>query len=392
MTLIRDLNGRCRAGRWLLALTLLLASLSLSAQPGIQVQRVPDEGIHPRLLQDAEGGLHLLYFRKRFANPRARDGDLFYRQFDAASGTWGNPVKVSSESFNYADPIYRAGFALDGEGRVHVVWFHTRPGAYFYSRSNPERTAFEPQRSLVTDNLTGVDAGADIAANGNLVAVVWAAGELSREQERTVYLRLSLDHGVSFSDEIMIGDRSLGACACCGLAVEYGADDQLYVAYRSAVNGIGRHMQLLTLDALTSEPANSSYDLLHELRQWELSACPVTSNDITRDEQGQDWLVYENQSRVALMNISAAGVPFLVQEPAEPTRQKHPAVAFDNEGNRLVVWAEGISFTRGGILHGALFDSEGRLLQRLPDETLSIPDYSSAAVAALPGGGFLVLY
>ena len=95
----------------LLALTLLLC-LSVAddvrSQSGVEVQRTPERGIHPRLLQDGEGNVHLLYFRKRSNNPRAREGDLFYRQYDAAAFDWGPARKVSSQSFNHADPIYRA--------------------------------------------------------------------------------------------------------------------------------------------------------------------------------------------------------------------------------------------------------------------------------------------
>ena len=375
-----------------LALVLWLGSCVGMASPPLDLQRVPDGGIHPRLLTDSEGNLHLLYFRKRFTNPRATDGDLYYRQYDVQAHDWGHAVKVSSASFGYRDPVYRAGFAIDGEGRVQVVWYRTRPEKYFYTRSNPERTAFEPQRDMVMTNIAGVDAGADIAARDNMVAIVWAAGELTREPERTVFVRLSLDYGETFSDEIMIGDKSLGACSCCGLAVQYNADQQLQVAYRSAVNGIGRHMQLLTLDALAADPANSFYDVPDELRRWDLSACPVTTNDIVRDRQQQDWLVFENQNRIVMKNLTAGTPSELLAEPATPTRQKHPAMAFDSEGGRLVVWGEGISFTRGGNLNAMYVDADGnREAVALPDAE-SIPDFSSPAVALKPEGGFLILY
>lgn len=61
----------------------------------------------------------------------------------------------------------------------------------------------------------GIDAAADVAADGTRVAIVWGAGDLSRESTRTVYARFSSDHGASFDDEIQIGNPELGACACC---------------------------------------------------------------------------------------------------------------------------------------------------------------------------------
>jgi len=133
------------AARWLLLLLLMVPLLAWS-QSGIEFQPTPDGGIHPRMFQDRQGDVHLLYFRKRSTSPRAREGDLFYRQYDAASQDWGSAVKVSSQSFNFADPIYRANFAIDGEGRIHVIWYQSRPDQFFYSRSSPQRTEFELQR------------------------------------------------------------------------------------------------------------------------------------------------------------------------------------------------------------------------------------------------------
>jgi len=378
-----------------IALTLLwfcLAANPVWSQSGVDIQRTPEQGIHPRLLQDDEGNVHLLYFRKRNNNPRAREGDLFYRQYDASSFDWGPARKVSSQSFNHADPIYRANFAVDGEGRVHVIWHQSRPSQFFYTRSNPERSEFEPRRDMVVDNLVGIDAGADIAAFGDSVAISWAAGELSREHERTVYTRFSVDNGETFSSEIMIGDTSLGACACCSLALDYQDADRFVVAYRSAIEGVGRHMQLLTVQTNTDGAVTTDYADLDELQKWELAACPVSTNDIARDSQQNNWLIFETESRIVQMNLDTDAGPSRVVEPLVRTRQKNPSIAFSSDGYKLVVWAEGISFTRGGTLNWQLFDAQGNPVPATDKAEITIPNNSSPAVTITPSGSFLILY
>jgi len=378
-----------------LALTLLLFSLAASpgwSQSGVEIQRTPERGIHPRLLQDSEGNIHLLYFRKRGSNPRAREGDLFYRQYDAAAFDWGPARKVSSQSFNHADPIYRANFAVDGQGRVHVVWYQSRPSQFFYTRSNPERTEFEPRRNMVTENLVGIDAGADIAAYEDGVAISWAAGELSREHERTVYTRFSGDNGETFSAEIMIGDTLLGACACCSLALDYQDSNRFVVAYRSAIDGVGRHMQLLAVETKTDGGTQTKYADLDELQKWELAACPVSTNDIARDYQQDNWLVFETESRIVQLNLDSTAGPSRVAEPLVRTRQKNPSIAFSSDGYKLVVWGEGVSFTRGGTLNWQLFDTQGNPVPATDKAEIAIPDNSAPAATITPSGSFLILY
>ena len=74
---------------------------------------------------------------------------------------------------------------------------------------------------MVTQFIEGVDAAGDVAAVGNQVALLWGAGALSSEESRTVYARFSDDGGVSFGPELQVGNRDIGACACCSLAAEF---------------------------------------------------------------------------------------------------------------------------------------------------------------------------
>jgi len=379
------------AQRFCLVIAMGLSLATQAQLPQVTVLPTPDRGVQPRLLNDEAGNIHLLYFKKKLRSPSAREGDLFYRQYRTETGSWSPPVKVSSQAFNMQTfSISRAGFDIDGEGRLHAVWYLPRSAQYFYSRSNPQRTAFEPAKSMVVDYVEGIDAGADVAARGNRVAIAWGAGDLSRESERTVYVRLSENNGASFSQEMQLGDTSLGACACCSLAMDFDVNDNLVVAYRSAIDGIGRHMQILTADT-TKKLEEIYYGEVFAHQQWEMSACPLSTNDIVWATPQQDWLVFETVNRIMHMNLSSYLPPQQVAEPATPTRQKNPAMAVNVQGQRLVVWGESISHSKGGKLNMSLFDVDNAI-QPLEFDAVEIPTFSFPAAAALADGSFLVLY
>ncbi|PCI79782.1 MAG: hypothetical protein COB20_04140 [SAR86 cluster bacterium] len=389
---IRVTNVRSSALLQVLCLlfTLLLGSTVVAE---IHIQKTPDGGVQPRLTVDDSGNIHLLYFKKRLSAPSAREGNLYYRQYLPEQNRFGLPIKVSSNAYDIRTfSIARASMAVGGDGRVHVVWYLPRDNQYFYTRSNTERSKFETQQPVVDEFGEGLDAGADIAALGSQVAIVWGAGALSREYERTVYGRISTDSGATFSDELQMGDKELGACACCSLATNFGDENELSIAYRSAIDGVGRHMQALTLQFADKKIQAARYDELTPLQEWELSACPLSTNDITVDAEANQWLVFETEGRINQLKLGTGEEAMPVAEPFIKTRQKNPAVAINREGSRLIVWGEGISHTRGGRLNMQLFAADGSDKGPGFAEEISIPNFSFPAATALPDGSFLVLY
>jgi hypothetical protein len=377
----------------------VLVAISLSVLGGfvlaqdINIQLVPDNGLQPRLITAADGSVHLLYFKTRLSRPDAREGNLYYRQWDAAASRFGNPIKVSSEAFPLQTvSISRAAMAIDGRGRIHAVWYRPKDNQYYYSRSDEQRTGFSPQQEMVREFSEGLDAGADIAAVDDNVAIVWGAGDLTREFERTVFARLSNDGGATFGEEVQLGNPDLGACGCCSLATNYAGDDSLVVAYRSALNGVGRHMQLLTLEGLSSGITSAYYEETTDLQKWEASYCPLSTNDITLDGQGNAWLVFETESRIVQKLLAKDRLPTLVGEPFKQTRQKNPAMAINQKGDRLVVWAEAISHSKGGRLNMRLVNAGGIEQTAALDEPINLRNFSFPATASLADGSFLVLY
>lgn len=371
----------------------VMLTLGNSAAAEVRVQATPDGGVQPRLTVDESGNVHLLYFKKRLSTPRAREGNLYYRQYLVEQQRFGLPVKVSSRAFDIRTfSIARASVAVGGDGRVHAIWYLPRDNQYFYTRSNEERTQFETQRPVVERFGEGLDAGADVAAIGTQVAVVWGAGDLSREYERTVYGRFSRDSGATFGPELQMGNTALGACACCALATDFGAQDELSIAYRSAIEGVGRHMQTLTLQFSGSEIRSGAYGELSPLQEWELSACPLSTNDIAADAESNQWLVFETEARIMQMKLQGEAPAMPVGDPFVETRQKNPAIAVNGAGDRLIVWGEAISHPRGGRLNMSLFGADGSRLDAGFDAEIEMPEFSFPAAAQLPNGDFIVLY
>ncbi len=369
----------------LLAMLLLLCSVV--ARGEVFVTSTPDGGLQPRLVTAADGGVHLLYFKKRLSAPSAREGNLYYREYLREERRFGLPIKVSSTAFNLQT------FAI---ARAHVIWYLPRENRYLYARSDAQRLQFEGQRSLVSAYIEGVDAAADVAAEGNQVAIVWGAGALSAEQERTVYARFSDDGGESFGAEQRVGNKDLGACACCSLAAEFDPQGRLSIAYRSAIDGVGRHMQWLTLHAETpslataNEALRGDYSPLQPLQEWEMSSCPLSTNDFALDTNGEPWVAFETAARI--IRLKANGTAAAVQEPATQTRQKNPSIAVAANGDVLTAWGEAISHSKGGALRAQLEDANGVIIEWELGTEITLPNFSFPAAAAIGGNDFLLLW
>src|SRR5262245_36315446 len=92
----------------------------LTAEPAgkVTVLRVPHGGIQPQVATDADGTVHLIYYR---GDPG--HGDLYYiRSRDGA--TFSEPIRVNSQlgSAIAAGNIRGGHLAVGRGGRVHVAW------------------------------------------------------------------------------------------------------------------------------------------------------------------------------------------------------------------------------------------------------------------------------
>jgi hypothetical protein len=230
------------------------ATATARADPKVTALKTPNGGIQPQAVVDANGALHLIYFKGD-----AGAGDLFYVRRDVGQERFSPPIRVNSQAGSaIATGTVRGGqIALGKGGRVHVAWngsdkaLPRSRGEYtspmLYSRLGDAGATFEEQRNLM-QTTTGLDGGGTIAADqeGN-VYVAWHAvkvGGPTGEDNRQVWLAVSSDQGKTFGKEVPVNPKPTGVCGCCSMRAFADRKGSLYLLYRSAKES--RDIYLLT--------------------------------------------------------------------------------------------------------------------------------------------------
>jgi hypothetical protein len=361
----------------------------------VTLVKTPDGGLQPQAAMDGEGTIHLVFFKGEPAG-----GDLFYTRLAPGGSEFSRPVRVNSQPGTaVATGTIRGGqLALGKGGRVHVAWNGAmKPHAagspptspMWYARSNPERTAFEPQRDLMT-RTSGLDGGGSVAADplGN-VYVAWhgrAADALPREQGRQLFLARSRDEGATFAAEEPATERSTGACGCCGCRAFADRAGDVFVLYRAADHEVERDMLLLT-----SRDQGEHFQV-SALHPWRINACPMSSASLT---EGADAVTAAWETRgdvyFARIDPKTGAIGPVIRPPGTGDR-KHPAVAVNAQGETLLAWAEGTGWQKGGALTWRLFDPAGRPTGESGRIDRGIPVWGLPTAIALPDGGFVIVH
>ena len=364
-------------------------------RPRVTVLRAPSGGIQPQAAIDADGLIHLLYFR---GDPGA--GDLFYVHTTTGREGFSPPVRVNSQAGSaIAVGSIRGGqLALGKGGWVHVAWngsmkalpknpFGGNP--MLYARSDPGRAGFEPQRNLMR-RTSALDGGGTVAADeeGN-VYVAWHArtedappGEVGRRP----WVARSTDDGASFAPEEPALSDETGACGCCGTrALADGA--ALYLLYRAARDNVGRDMILLT------SRGRGGHFRGETLHPWRLDGCPMSLPALARADRGV-FAAWETKGQVYFAAIDPASGRRSdpVAPPGGKGDRKLPAVAVNRRGETILAWAEGTGWQRGGDLAWQVFDREGKPTVAHGRVEGGIPVWGVPTVVARPDGDFTILH
>src|SRR6266481_7260050 len=137
-----------------LSATLFLVASSLGSAGPIKLLATPDDGIQPQAATDAEGVVHLIYFK---GDPKA--GDIFYVRREPGQSEFSKPLQVNTQPHTAMamGTIRGAQLAVGKNGRVHVAWdgmgeagSSDRKQPLFYTRLNDAGAAFEPERNVIT--------------------------------------------------------------------------------------------------------------------------------------------------------------------------------------------------------------------------------------------------
>ena len=376
--------------RFLFAIVFLpLYALCASA---VSFERVPQQGIQPQVATDASGRVHLLYFK---GDPMG--GDIFYATKTANHDRYSEPLKVNStpNSVLVAGTMRGPQLSLGRDGRAHVVWMggngavkaqvgDQKVTPLLYARMNDERSAFEPERNILT-HIAGLDGGQTVAADdkGN-VYVIWhgAPPNVESEEERGLYVAHSRDDGKTFAAEFKGTVPRKGACACCGIRAKIDDAGALNVLFRSAEEGVNRAELWLQ-----STNQGKTFAILQE-DPWKTATCPASSANFAfmNNRSAGAW---ETDNKVVAVIRSGTGTKQV--KPTGKGKQKHPTVALNSKGEMLMTWVEDAGWGTPGTLVCQLFDETGNSLGE-PIRKPELPAWSFGAPYADANGTFVVLY
>jgi len=366
-----------------------LPSAAKAPAPAVVLLATPDGGIQPQGLMDSRGTLHLIYFK----GPPA-GGDLFYVRRAAGATAFSAPVRVNSETGSaIATGTVRGGqMALGRNGWIHVAWNAAKPiersGVQYtpmwYARLGPGAAGFEAQRAI-GEHTRHLDGGGSVAADARgRVYVTWhAAGPTDGEIHRRIYIAQSADDGRRFGNEEVFAPDG-GLCGCCQLETLAETDGRLHILYRAAGGGVHRDAMWMTVGAKRDSP-------VVRLQEWELPACPMTTFAMTLGPAGIH-AAWETQHQIHTATLHPARGTFSAVAPiAGRAIRKHPSIAINRSGERLVAWTEGTAWARGGTLAWSLQNRRGEPVQSAANAA-AVPVWGLVSAMAGPDGSFLIVY
>ena len=384
-------------GKNVFVLAALTCSLAISSSPKansppkVELMRVPDSGLQPQTATDANGTIHLVYFK---GDPSA--GDLFYaRSIDGK--TFSSPIRVNSASGSAVavGNIRGARLATGRAGEVYVAWNGSQKAAeanhsrspMLFTRLNPAGTGFEPERNLI-QSAYGIDGGGGLAADhAGHVYVVWHAPVpgTKGESSRLVWVTRSDDNGRTFQPEHAAWTEPTGTCGCCSLNAFASPGGELYVLFRSARATVHRDMYLLVSKDHGVTFSGS------DISPWNVGYC-VMSSEAFAATSNQVFAAWEAEKQVHFGTITKSGaLESQSVVSATGSNEKYPALAANLHGDLLATWTEGMGWRRGGSVHWALLDNSGRRIAG-EDAHDGVPAWSLVATYSRPDGSFVILY
>lgn len=294
---------------------------------------------------DSRGQLWLARVENRFLRvSRSSDGG---RSFSDPVAVTPQPEAVTADAEN------RPKIAVAADGSVHVSWTQSlaKPmSAHIrYARSTDGGRTFSPPVILNDDRQVISHRFDSLAIDGRgRVAVVWLdarsrTGKTANKSPQTdvaLYAALSEDGGATFGRNRKVADHS---CQCCRTALTWTAAGP--IAFWRHV--FGRNIRDFAIADLNGGPVLRVTD-----DEWEIDGCPHHGGGIAVDGRGNLHIAWFTDGakrkgifyrRVAQTDFSKVGTPLVMSEPlplGAPARQAgHPAVVAAGE-RVLLAWRE----------------------------------------------------
>lgn len=358
----------------------------------VRAIRVPSGGIQPQAAVDADGTIHLVYFKGE-----AMHGDIYYVRSKDGGESFSPSLRVNSQdgSVVATGTVRGAHMALGKGGRVHVAWMGSgkaepkaahKSSPMLYARLNDAGDAFEPQRNLIQKR-PGLDGGGSVAADerGNVYVAWHAPKDGEGEENRNVWVTRSKDDGQTFGPEVAANPEPTGVCACCGMRI-FADEAGVYVLYRGATRMVNRDMHLL----VSRDNAESFEDA--KSHPWKIGKCVMSTAAFGSGQEGT-LAAWETREQIYFAKVSGKGSTAAAESeaPGDGANRKHPSVAVAKDGRFLLAWTEGTGWNKGGHVRWQLLASDGTP-EGEAGEAGGLPAWGVPAALALPDGSFRIIF
>jgi|SoiMethySBSTD1v2_1073268.scaffolds.fasta_scaffold28054_3 hypothetical protein len=352
----------------------------------VSVVPLPEGAIQPQAVVDSNDVIHMVFF-----SGTPGGGDIYYVKLAADGHRLSAPVRVNSVdgSALATGSVRGAQLSLGRNGFIHVAWHGSKPTVegstmdvpMWYARS-ADGKRFDAQR-LLSGRSKGLDGGSVAADHLGHVAVVWhAMGTEPGEHHRTVYIAKSSNDGATFSAEAPATSAPVGACGCCGMRALFDRSGALHVLYRVATDEKRRDTAWLMIQGNTARPPV-------RVHPWEIQSCPMTTYALAETSDGivAAWETAQ-QIYTTTLNPKTGSVGVVSPIPGSGSR-KHPSVAVNASGERLVAWTEGTAWNRGGTASWRLTDRNGAEIG-VSHDAGAVPVWGLVSAIALHDGSFVL--
>lgn len=354
-----------------------IVMLSLGAVE-IEVHRLPADAVAPQMQTDANGTIHLMY-----VTGDVKAGNIQYTTRAAGEKEFADPITVNSiaNSAMVIGGVRAPDMAVNAKGDVHIVWMFMQKGQgnIFASRKLAEKKSFIKQ-TVVSGKTDGLDAGVAVAVSGDDVYAVWPAhGAENAEAQRLIFVAYSKNAGKTFGAPQALNSQSPGVCACCDIDAGVDAAGKPWVIYRN-VDGMQRNTVLLS-------KMGKSYGL-QLIDTWKVNQCPMSSSYIG---SGKDTFVaWQTADQVLWAPLIKGKIGDKRPAFGMGKKRKHPIIAENKTGERLMLFSEGTGWNKGGRVEYHLLDKDGKLLKG--DTGNGLPAWSRPALTVLANENFLIAY
>jgi hypothetical protein len=322
----------------------------------VNIIQAPAGSLVPDVVMDNTGILHMVY---------ALDQNAYYIRSADNGATFSSPVKVNSTGtveFKMGERGPKLAVGIDGV--IHVAWMdHWSSGVNVfarYTRSLDGGNTFEPLKTVSAT--PGVD-GVTVAADGfSHVFIFWhtlVPPQTQIPEATWLHLSRSADNGVSFTSDanVVINNHSGLACSMCMTRARFGTDDNIYLAFRSAVNNIRDFY------VLKGNPADNDFTAIRvNTDNWYIQYCPMVGPELEISNSGRQYCAFMSSNHV-YWAVSDSNITAFTQHIATPLNEPDeifPTAIANNSGKVLFLWQVGpMSVSDSATVKWALYNTDG---------------------------------